>query len=285
MRKILTLSVLLLALTLYGTPLLAKEYTGTMQQIKKSGTLKIGYRKAQPPISFVDQKGSPAGYSIDLGQAIAKEIGQELGREINIVYLPVDSSNRFQALNDGSIDLLCGATTKTLSRMEKVDFTQLTFVTGAAFLVPQGSNIANHFDGKKLGVVRSTTTENHLQAMLKKTGVKADVVLMKNSEEGLKKLKSGAIDAFAADQVVLIGLALSSDNPGEFQILPNLFSFEPFALALRRNDADLKLAADRALSRLYRSKNILKIYEKWFGQFAKPTSAYRAMIMLNATPE
>ena len=38
----------------------------------------------------------------------------------------------FDAIESGKIDILCGATTKTLGRSERVGFTQLTFVTGAA---------------------------------------------------------------------------------------------------------------------------------------------------------
>ena len=65
-----------------------------------------------------------------------------------------------------------------------------------------------------------------------------------------------------------------------------IFSFEPFALALRRNDSDFRLLADRVISDLYRSKEILNIYDKWFGKFSqRRTPAFEALIELNATPE
>ena len=71
-----------------------------------------------------------------------------------------------------------------------------------------------------------------------------------------------------------------------YSILPDLFSYEPLALALRRNDADFRLVADRVISDLYRSKKILKVYDDWFGQFAKQrSSAFDALIQLSAIPE
>jgi ABC-type amino acid transport substrate-binding protein len=85
---------------------------------------------------------------------------------------------------------------------------------------------------------------------------------------------------------VLIGLALTAAEPDKFSILTNLFSYEPFALAVRRNDADFRLIADRVLSHLYRSKQIRSIYDTWFGKFSSTRpSAFEALIQLHATPE
>jgi ABC-type amino acid transport substrate-binding protein len=65
-----------------------------------------------------------------------------------------------------------------------------------------------------------------------------------------------------------------------------MFSFEPFALAVARDDADFRLVADRALSQLYRSGQIAGIYNRWFGRFAKkPPVALKALYQLHATPE
>jgi len=198
----------------------------------------------------------------------------------------VTSEDRITALADNKIDFSCGATTKTISRGELVDFTQLTFVTGASFMALKETKIRNNFEGKKIGVSKGTTTATALEKLLTDAEVKADIVFIKSKEDALKALDKGDIDAFAADQVVLIGMALISGHPKSYSILPDLFSYEPLALALRRNDADFRLVADRVISGLYRSKKILKIYDDWFGQFAKQrSSAFDALIQLNAIPE
>jgi ABC-type amino acid transport substrate-binding protein len=282
MRWILT-SVLMVVF--FATPISAQELTGTLQQIKKSGIIKIGYRESQPPMSFME-KDKPVGYSIDLCGQIVSEVETVIGGDVTIKYIPVTSEERFVALSDNRIDILCGATTKTISRGEIVDFTLITFVTGASFMTLEGANIRNRFDGKKIGVTKATTTIEALEKILEEAQTKAEVVPMDSSTGALKALENSEIDAFAADQVVLIGLALTSGNPEKYDILPDLFSYEPFALAVRRNDADFRLVADRVISDLYRSRKILKIYDKWIGQFSSSrSSAFKALTLINSIPE
>jgi glutamate/aspartate transport system substrate-binding protein len=283
MRGILTIIVLVAILT---NPLAAQELTGTLLKIQKSEKIKIGYRQSQPPLSFLGKDGIPAGYSIDLCRHIVTGIQKSVNRDVDIEYVPVTAEGRFEALSDNRIDILCGSTTKTLSRSELVDFTQLTFVTGATFMTLKGTKIANNFNGKKIGVVKGTTTGAALHEIFIETQTDADIVFVNSTAEGLMTLEKGKIDALAADQVVLIGLAFTADESDKFSILPNLFSYEPFALAVRRNDADFRLVADRVLSHLYRSKQIRTIYDKWFGRFSNTRpSAFEALVQLNATPE
>ena len=268
------------------TPLAAQELSGTLQQIQKSGKIRVGYRSSLPPLSFVNKAGSPVGYSIDLCQIIAEAAKQEIGGDISVEYVPVTSADRFDALTENRIDILCGATTKTISRGEKVDFTQLTFVTGGSFMSLKKTKIMNNFEGKKIGVSKGTTTEVNLQKLLQDAQTKAEVILVASSAEALEALNKEEIDAIAADQVVLIGLALTSGSPGNYTVLPDLFSYEPLALAVRRNDADFRLIADRVIADLYRSRKILDIYDRWFGVFAQQRStAFDAMIQLGAIPE
>lgn len=276
----------ILLVTFLSPSLSAQELTGTLQQIKSNGKIKIGYRPDQPPMSFQEKDGKPSGYSIDICKLIVDEVKNKISGEVVIEYVPVTAEERFKALSDNRIDILCGATTKTLSRGELVDFTQLTFVTGAAFMTLKGTNLMNDFNGKKIGVVKGTTTYAALQELFEDPEIKAEIVLVDSTTDGISAMKKGKIDAIAADQVVLIGLALKSGNPENFSILPNLISYEPFALAVRRNDADFRLVADRVISNLYRTKQIIPIYNKWFGQFSSqmPT-AFEAVIKINATPE
>jgi len=272
-------------MALSSANLCAKELTGTLQQIKKTGKIKIGYRDAQPPLSFLDKAGKPAGYTIDLCEQIVEEAGKAVGAELTVEYVPVTVENRFDSLVNNQIDMLCGSTTRTISRGEVVDFTQLTFVTGASFMTLKGTKLRNNFSGKKLGVLKDTTTVTELNSLLQEVQTGAEVILFDTTEEAMRALVKKQIDAFAADQVVLVGLAIGSGTPSQFSVLPELFSYEPFALAVRRNDADFRLVADRVIADLYRSKEILKIYEKWFGKFGQMSPAFDAMIMLNSLPE
>jgi ABC-type amino acid transport substrate-binding protein len=283
MRGILAAILLVGLLT---SPLSAQELTGTLLQIQKSGKIKIGFRKSQPPMSALGKDGIPEGYSIDLCKHIVAGVEDKIGKDIDAEYIPVTAAERFNALSDNKIDILCGSTTKTLARSEIVDFTQLTFVTGASFMTLKGTKLMNNFGGKKIGVVKGTTTFVSMKELFTETETDTEIILLNTTAEALNALKKEKIDAFSADQVVLIGLALSVDKPENFSILPTIFSYEPFALAVRRNDADFRLIADRVISKLYRTKKILPIYNKWFGKFSSTIpSAVEAMIQINATPE
>jgi len=277
---------IILSIVFFASPLAAQPLTGTLDQIKKTGQIRIGYRKSHPPMSFLDKDGKPAGYSVDIGRFIVTAVRNKIGGDLKVEYVPVTAEGRFQALANNKIDLLCGSTTKTLSRGELVDFTQLVFVTGASLMSLKESNTRDSgLAGKKIGVLKATTTAAALKRLIRDTSTHAEIVLYNSAKEGIDALQKKKIDAFSADQIVLIGIALE-DDPAKFVIDPNVFTFEPYALAVRRNDADFRLAADREISNLCRSKKILEIYDKWIGKFiGQRLPIFDAMIQLNATPE
>jgi len=279
---------IILCILFFASPLAAQELTGTLQQIKKSGQIRIGYRASEPPMSFLERDGSPNGYSIDLSKCIVTEIEKRIGADVKVEYVPVTAENRFQALRSKKIDILCGATTKTLSRSELVDFTQLTFVTGASLmrLKDNADRDSSGFDGKRIGVVKGTTTAVFLKDLIRETSTRAEVVLFNSAEEGMDALRKKKIDAYSADQVVLIGIASKAHDRMKLELDPNVFSFEPFAFAVRRNDADFRLVADRAISDLCRTKKIFDIYDKWIGDITgQRLPIFEAMVQLNSTPE
>jgi len=279
---------IILLVVLFASPLAAKELTGTLQQIKNTGQIRIGIRTSEPPMSFLDKAGKPNGYSIELGQSVVKEVEKRIGAKVKVQYVPITAENRFKALVGNKIDILCGSTTKTLSRSELVAFTQLTFVTGASLMTLQNekNRDSSGFKGKKIGVVKDTTTAISLKNLLQETSTKAEIVFFNSAKDGVDALRKKKIDAYAADQIVLIGIASEAQNRMDFAIDPNVFSFEPFAFAVRRNDADFRLAADRAISDLCRSKKIFEIYDKWVGEYTgQRLPIYDAMVKLNSTPE
>jgi ABC-type amino acid transport substrate-binding protein len=281
---------MVLALLLAGAnTALAGELSGTLKRINDSGQINVGFRTAEPPMSFVDPSDKPIGYSIDVCDHIATAVKRKLGRDdIAVNYLPVTAESRFSAIESGSIDILCGATTKTLARSERVDFTQLTFVTGASLLSLDSSPIADveSLKAKRIAVVDKTTTIDALKGALSERLIDAEIVPVNSAMEGMDALDKGEVDAFSSDQVVLIGQALARKTDKKYFLSQEMFSFEPFALAVARDDADFRLVADRALSQLYRSGQIAGIYNRWFGRFAKkPPVALKALYQLHSTPE
>ena len=194
--------VLLFVAAFFTQPLNAGGHKGTLAQIKETGKVRIGFRENQPPMSFLDKSGKPAGYSVDLCVRIVNEVKNTLGRDdIAIEYVPVSSTSRFPALADNKIDILCGATTKTISRGELVDFTQLTFVTGASLLSLKDNGVGgiSALQGKKVAVSRGTTTLDALTNKLKESVSDAKVVPVDSAAAGLQALIKGEVDSFSAD--------------------------------------------------------------------------------------
>ena len=266
----------------------AVELNQTLKRINDSGEINLGYRVDQTPMSFDSGSNKAAGYSVELCNHIAAAVKQKLGRtDIRINYLPVTAKSRFDAIESGKIDILCGATTRTLSRAEKVGFTQSTFVTGGSLLSRKDAVVENleGLEGKRVAVVTNTTTIGILNKALKTLAINVEVVPVGSTKEGVDMLDSKKIDAFAADQVVLIGQIVSRGGRERYALSPELFSFEPFALAVPRGDADFQLVADRVLSQLNRSGRIVQVYKRWFGSFGEQLpSGLKALYQLNSTP-
>jgi ABC-type amino acid transport substrate-binding protein len=188
---------------------------------------------------------------------------------------------------DGTVDLECGTSTNTLSRQKLVDFSLMIWADGGTFLVRPDQPVKSLVDlsGKSIGVIEGTSTEKALRQALSDQFVNARILLVKEHLDGLNALASGAIDAYAGDQTVLAGLALAVASQTKLAMAELQFSFEPYGLALRRNDADFKLAVNRTLARLFRSKQIIEVYERWFGKLGKPTPMTIAVYVLNGLPE
>jgi len=266
----------------------AQDLQGTLKKIKDSGTIVMGYREQSLPFAFRGDDGKPTGYSVDLCQRIATGIQQQLKlAKLDVKWVPVTPENRITSVVNGTIDLECGSTTASLSRQEQVDFSNMTFIDGGSLLVKLGANMSTLQDlsGKKIGVVPSTTTDGAIRAVLQKAGVNADIVPVTDHRGGLAALESGSIDAYASDRVILIGLAATAKDPGQFAIAEQYLSYEPYAFMLRRGDAPFRLAVNRVLASLYRSGEIIPIYARWFGKLGQPSKILVAMYALYALPE
>ncbi len=279
--------LILLAVTLPGAAL-GQELQGTLKKIKQKNTIVIGYPTASRPFSFVDDEGKPVGYSIDLCMRIVAGVQQQLGlRNLQTKWVPVTHENRIPSLVKGTTDIECGSTTTTLSRLEQVDFSQLIFVSAGALLVKAGSGIRGIADlsGKRVAMIPGTTTEKILTESLQRRYVKAQIIKVQDHDDGLAALENGKADAYASDEVLLAGLALTAKDPTTLKLAEQYYSYEPYGLMLRRGDPDFRLAVNRVLSRLYRSEEIFEIFRKWFGSLGKPSALLQAMYILNALPD
>ena len=268
---------------------MAQKLTGTLKKIADSGQITIGYNADSAPFSFLDPEGAPVGYSVDLCRRIATATEEELGlSDLNVKFVEVSLKDRFDAVKSGKIDIECSSSTITLSRQAHVDFTLMTFVTGGALVSKKTAPVITTGDvsGKTVAVIRGTTTETALRTHLKESLIDAKVVLVDSDTEGMQELNANRVQAFASDQVVLIGQMVQSGRPADYALSEDLYSFEPYGLALRRNDADFRLVANRSLAQIYRTGQFKQLFERWFGRVGlRPSPVLAAMYQLEALPE
>jgi len=284
------LTIIALA-TLFALPAQAQPAaTGTLARVADSGRIVIGYVPDALPLSHRAADGEVTGYSIELCRIIVADVQKALGLEqLQVEYRALMApGDRQAAVAGGQVDIECGASTVTLGRREKVDFSLLTLITGASSLSLKTSGIRSNadLDGRRVGLLAGTTTESAFAEFLEANDYKARITRVKNHDAGLGLLDAGKIDAYVSDQTILVGHIIGADDPSRYSLAKDMFSFEPYGLMLPRNDAAFRLIVDRALARTYRSGRIQRLYYDWFGRYGLELSpVQRAMYQFQGLTE
>ena len=134
-RSLLALSVLALSCVGWALATPAAAQTGTLEKIRRDGTMTLGYIDDAAPFSSVDAKGEPQGYSVELCREIARGIGTQLGLpKLETRWVSLTIQNRLEAVSSRRVDIECSTTTWTLTRQRNVDFSLITFVDGGSVL-------------------------------------------------------------------------------------------------------------------------------------------------------
>jgi ABC-type amino acid transport substrate-binding protein len=286
LKNVLVMLVAATALAAGGA--MAQALPNTLGKIKAAKAINVAYSPESLPFSFTETNKQPAGYSIDLCKRVIAQIGRAVGEpDLKVNWLPGTVTERLQLVAAGRADLECANTTQTQTRLATVDFSNLIFLDGGGFLVKAGSPIKQIPDlaGKKIAVLKGTTTEKRLNDVLKLKLVNATVVPIADAAAGIALLESGGADAYAGDKIKLIGLAAVAKDPSLFALLTEELSFEPYAFALPRNDSALRLEVNRALTQVYMSGDIEGIFAAWLGKLGRPSALLAVMYVLNSIPE
>jgi polar amino acid transport system substrate-binding protein len=277
--------VRLAAIFLVISTLTTAAGAGTIDDLRASGKLRIGVRQDAKPFSFYNEIGEPAGYTVDLCRAVGVHLKKDLNLpNLTIDYVKVTAEDRFDAIKNGKIDLLCGASTITFSRREQVSFSSPIYITGAGVLFRvDGPQSMAELEGKKVGVRSGTTTEESLLQTLSQFGIKAEVVRFADHQLGVEALAANNISAYFADRAILAEM-MKTPPSDAIKLSDIVMSVEPYGLGLRRGDEDFRLAVDRALAEIYRSSELPKIYRATFGS-QPPGSLLEAIYLQGALSE
>lgn len=275
---------LLLLILLCCEPAIAGSLTDTLADIKKSASIKIAHPVTAPPFSFM-KDGEPVGYSIDLCREIVDNLALQLGIDnIKIKWRSAGTPEALRLVADGVVDMDCGITTITLSRQERVDFSNEIFVAAGGVLVLNDSGIKGlvSLADRKVAVIRGTTTHQRLEKALERKHIKAKLVPVRDTDAGMLAINSGKAAAYAADRMVLVAKVADSEDPARYTMLTEMFSVDPYAFVLPRGDAGFRLAVNRALSDIYSGPALDQIFKRWFGPAATPSELLKTVYILNS---
>jgi glutamate/aspartate transport system substrate-binding protein len=274
--------------SLFAATAAAQTASPTLARIKAAKAINVAYSPDSAPFSSAAAGGTPVGYSIELCKRVVAQIARAVGEpELKVNWIAAPVAERLQLVAGGRAEMDCANTTQTQTRLASVDFSNLIFIDGGGLLVKAGTPVNRIADlaGKRVAVLKGTTTEKRLADALRLRNVQATVMGIDDAGVGLSLLEAGTVDAYAGDKVKLTALALQSREPARLALVLEDLSYEPYALALPRNDSGLRLEVNRALTNIYVGGEIESIFEQWLGKLGRPTGLLAAMFLLNAIPE
>ena len=259
---------------------------GTLDKVKDSGKLTLGYRADTRPFAYNDDAGRPAGFSVALCQRVAEAVKTELQLPtLTVEYVPVTAADRFEALQQARIDLSCGTDTPTLARREVADFSIPIFSAGTGALLRADADrrlrnaLADRPDPAQpvwrgapglltekvvFAAVAGTTIEKALLERLRARRIQVTVSPVADYAGGVQMVREGRAAALFGDRPVLMDAARRAPA-GELLVVDRAFTREPLALAMRRGDDAFRLLVDRSLSRLFRSNEFPALFAGYFG--------------------
>jgi ABC-type amino acid transport substrate-binding protein len=181
-----------------------------LTRIAQSQVLTLGFREDSKPFSFRGPDGTPAGYTVELCKRMAASLQAQLKlAKLDVKWVPVTVATRMQAVNDGSVDVECGSTSRTLGREQLVDFSNPIWVDGSSFVSPDTAPLraAPICNGKRVGVIPGTTTE----AALKALAARGIVPVLRSGEDPHRRHGRGARRpgrSVRHDRLILVGEVL-----------------------------------------------------------------------------
>ena len=255
--------IVLLSVFLLGIMVVAVAAEPTLEKIKNSGVFTIGVRNASPPFSFINKQNERVGFSNDLAVLMHKNIEKKLGKTIKLEMKETSPNTRIPLLTSMAVDLVTETMTDTRARRESVDFSLTYFVTGAQFIVKKGSPIkgGGEIAGKRIGTQQGSTNER----VLREKYPQAVLVTFPDQAAAFMALQQGKLDSYCNDGIQLWGLKYKSANPDQWEVVGDYISYEPYGMAMRKNDSDFRQVVNVSLMEAIEGGEYFKLYDKWFG--------------------
>jgi ABC-type amino acid transport substrate-binding protein len=223
MRRV--LSAVAIAAIVLGVGVTGWAAESTLEKINRTGVFTVGTRTASPPFGYINKQNEWVGFSIDLARLVHKNIEKKLGKSVKFELKESTPATRIPLLSSMAVDLISGTMTDTRPRRDSVDFSITFFVTGAQFMVKEGSPIRGIQDlaGKRVGAQQGSTNER----IVRERVPQAQLVVFPDQAAGFTALVQGRVDTYTNDGIQLAGLKVKAPNPAEWKIVGVFYSYEP----------------------------------------------------------
>ena len=209
----------------------------TLAAIKRRGRLNCGVHEGLVGFAYTDNRGQWRGFDADFCRALAAAV---LGDADAVRFVPLTSSQRFEALRSGRIDVLWRSTSWTLSReaREGVRFAGVNYYDGQGFLVRRSLDLASaaELNGARICVQRASTSELNVADWFRARGLEYTPVVTPNEEAARAAYGREDCDAFSADISALAAARTTLSNPEQHAVLPDVISKEPLGPVVKRGD-------------------------------------------------
>lgn len=239
----------------------------TLEKVKASGSIVLGVKDNTIPLTYLAGK-TYTGMQTELCR---KFVENELPG-VKIRYMSVTAQNRIPLLQNGTVDIVCDATTNTVARAQQVSFAFTDYVAQVRYAVKKSSGIQsiNDLKGKNVATSVGTTVVQNLRKLDAEKNLGINLVLTKDHNEGFLLLQSGRVDAYVIDDCTLAGNIANMQNPTDYAIVGTPLSVEPLAIMIRKDDPKMKRAIDQFISGLMKTGEMLRIYNRWFTEPIPP---------------
>jgi polar amino acid transport system substrate-binding protein len=271
-----------LGLLTWPTPNAVAE--SVAEKITRTGTLTAGTSKDALPFAYRNEQGELVGYSVDILELITRQLEQEYKQEIDLELVALAPKERIPQLMAGEVDIVCDASSFTWERDRIIDFSFSYGSTGTRLLTKRGNK---YWDPQSLvniriGALAKTTNEQ----VIRSVQPQADIVLLKDRSEGFAALRSGEIDAFASDGILLESWLQNAPDRQNWQIVGD-YSLEGIACMVPENNSQFLNTVNYTLTQfmqgvLDEKPEYVAIFEQWFGpQGALPLTQDLKNIMID----
>ena len=259
-------AVALAALVLASMGAMAQS-SSTLDKIKSSGAITLGYREASFGFSYLDANLKPIGYSMDICAHILEAVKTKLQLpELKVNYQAVTWVNSIPLVQNGTVDLECGSTTNLVERQKQVAFSPDIFRYNVRMLVKKSSGIQSIADlqGKSVATTTGTTSFRLLRQADRASKLDITNVPGKDHTESFLLVQGDKAAAFVLDDILLAGQIANARDPQNYEIVGESLRTENQALMLRNDDPAFKQLVDDTVSGLMQSGEMEKLYNRWF---------------------